>query len=120
MRARKMMILRLRRHSVFAPLAAIVVAALSALCWFAEPGSPNLRAIRFENVADKAGIRFTVRNSATPEKHLIETMIAGVAVLDYNNDGWPDIYFVNGAAMPGLSKRGESFWNRLYRNNHDG
>ncbi len=76
--------------------------------------------IRFEDVAAKAGVRFTVRNSASPEKHLIETMIAGVAVFDYNNDGWPDIYFVNGASEPALSKDDESFWNRLYRNNGDG
>ncbi len=111
---------RFRRHSLFLLAAAMVFGSLAPMSWYAEPGPLNLRPIRFENVAGKAGIRFIVRNSATPEKHLIETMIAGVAVFDYNNDGRPDLYFVNGAAMPGLSKDDDSFWNRLYRNNGDG
>jgi hypothetical protein len=47
-------------------------------------------------------------------------MTGGVAVIDYDNDGWPDIYFVNGAKLPEMNKTGPQFWNRLYRNNHDG
>ena len=47
-------------------------------------------------------------------------MISGVAVFDYNNDGKPDIYFVNGARIPELDKTGPEFHNRLYRNNGDG
>ena len=47
--------------------------------------------IAFENVAARAGLHFVLDNSATPEKHQPETMIAGVAVFDYNNDGLPDI-----------------------------
>ncbi|MCX6626634.1 MAG: VCBS repeat-containing protein, partial [Candidatus Solibacter sp.] len=50
----------------------------------------------------------------------IETMPGGVAVLDYDNDGFEDIYFVNGAAIPSLVKSGKSYWNRLYHNNRDG
>ncbi len=61
-----------------------------------------------------------VKNGATGEKHQIETMIAGVAVLDYDGDGWPDIYVANGATVPGLQKIDASFSNRLFRNNHDG
>src|SRR5579863_1541172 len=115
-----MMIRRSRRPSIVALVAAILVAIGASMCWYAEPSLPSTPSIHFEDVAAKAGIRFAVRNSATPEKHLIETMIAGVAVLDYNNDGWPDLYFVNGASVPALSKDDESFWNRLYRNNRDG
>ena len=59
---------------------------------------------------------FVLRNSATPEKHQIETMVGGVAVLDFDNDGLPDIYFVNGAKQPGLVKVDPSFHNRLFRN----
>jgi hypothetical protein len=47
-------------------------------------------------------------------------MLAGVALIDYDNDGLLDIYFVNGAAMPDLVKNGEAYSNRLFRNNGDG
>ena len=57
-----------------------------------------------------------LENSATPNKYMIETMPGGVAVLDYNGDGRPDIYFTNGAAIPSLEKDSPKFWNRLYRN----
>jgi len=46
--------------------------------------------------------------------------LGGVAVFDYNNDGLPDIFFTNGAAIPSLEKSDPSFYNRLYRNNGDG
>jgi Tfp pilus assembly protein PilF len=61
-----------------------------------------------------------VRNGATGAKHQIETMLAGVAVFDFDNDGWPDIFVANGAAIPSLTKSDPSFHNRLFRNNHDG
>ena len=61
-----------------------------------------------------------LKNSAAGEKHLIETMTGGVAVFDYDGDGWPDIYVVNGAAIPSLEKTDSSYHNRLFRNNRDG
>jgi enediyne biosynthesis protein E4 len=63
-----------------------------------------------------SGIDFVLRNGATPEKHQIETMVGGVAVIDYDQDGLPDLYFVNGARQPQLEKVDSGFWNRLYRN----
>ncbi|MCW5962805.1 MAG: CRTAC1 family protein [Bryobacterales bacterium] len=57
-----------------------------------------------------------LRNDATPRKRLIETMTGGVALFDFDNDGLPDLYFVNGAPMGTLRKDGPSWWNRLYRN----
>src|SRR5713226_4514750 len=66
------------------------------------------------------GIDFTLRNSPTSQKYLIETMGGGVALLDYNNDGQLDIFFVNGGRLPGdFSRRDPAFWNRLYRQNPD-
>jgi hypothetical protein len=82
--------------------------------------APNPPAIRFENIAAKAGVNFITRNSPTPNKNQIETMVAGVALLDYDGDGWLDIYLVNGAAIPSLQKESPAYWNRLYHNNHDG
>ena len=81
--------------------------------------SPLAGSVRFENIAASAGVKFTLRNSATPNKYQIEPMVAGVAVFDYNNDGLGDIYFVNGARIPGLAKTGAEYYNRLYRNNGD-
>jgi enediyne biosynthesis protein E4 len=61
-----------------------------------------------------------VNNGAQGDMHQIETMIAGVAILDYDGDGWPDIYIANGAQIPTLKKPDASFSNRLFHNNHDG
>ncbi len=77
---------------------------------------PALAPIRFRDVAGSAGLDFVLQNNPTPRKHMIETMPGGVAVLDYNGDGWTDIYFTNGAAIPSLEKDSPKFYNRLYRN----
>jgi hypothetical protein len=71
-----------------------------------------LSALSFEDL----GVHFTLQNDATPQKHQIETMTGGVAVLDYDADGRPDLYFVNGARQPSLRKTGPLYYNRLYRN----
>jgi enediyne biosynthesis protein E4 len=76
--------------------------------------------IVFEDVALHAGISFVLNNSVTAEKYSIETMIGGAAVFDYDNDGHLDIYFPNGARLPGFDKSDPSFANRLYRNNGNG
>jgi len=76
--------------------------------------------IRFEDIAEKAGIHFVTENSPTPEKHQPETMPAGIALFDYDGDGLLDIYLVNGAEMPSLKKTGPKYYNRLYHNNGDG
>ncbi len=88
----------------------------------ARSGQPaeTVLPIRFRNVAAGAGINFTLRNAASPQKYLVETMTGGVAAFDYNNDGHTDIYFVNGSALPALRKTSPEYWNRLFRNNGDG
>jgi hypothetical protein len=76
--------------------------------------------IAFEDPIERSGIRFQLKNSISPQRYSIETMLGGVAVFDYNNDGLLDIFFTNGAAIPSLEKTDPSYWNRLYRNNGDG
>ncbi|MDQ2777499.1 MAG: VCBS repeat-containing protein [Acidobacteriota bacterium] len=87
---------------------------------FLSAAVPVIARISFKDVAKEAGIRFILDNSATPEKHQIETMIGGVAVFDYDNNGRPDIYFLNGARLPGMDKSDPKYWNRLYRNDGNG
>jgi hypothetical protein len=76
--------------------------------------------ISFEDLIERSGVRFRINNSISPQRYSIETMLGGVAVFDYNNDGLLDIFFTNGAAIPSLEKTDASYWNRLYRNNGDG
>jgi enediyne biosynthesis protein E4 len=78
-------------------------------------------------VSPTQGLDFTLQNSPTPQKYLIETMPGGVALLDYNNDGLLDIFLVNGGRVTSPMQTPENFdrhdltyWNRLYRQNKDG
>jgi hypothetical protein len=66
---------------------------------------------RFVDVTAKAGITFVHASAATPDKYMFETFGSGVAWIDFDSDGFVDLYFVNSA--PGSS-------NALYRNNGDG
>ena len=81
-------------------------------------GAPGT--IRFDEVAGKVGLKFTTLNSPTPNKNQIETMVAGVALFDYDGDGYLDVYLVNGAAIPSLKKESPKYWNRLFHNNRNG
>ena len=81
----------------------------------------------FEDVTTASGIRFKHQASRTSRKYLPESMGAGVAIFDYDNDGWMDLFFVNGAKLQDPMPRGSSpdksdprNWNRLYHNNRDG
>src|SRR5207302_8999428 len=71
------------------------------------------------------GLDFTLQNSPTPEKYLIETMPGGVALLDYNNDGLLDVFLVNGGHVDPkhpekFDRHDPRYWNRLYRQDKDG
>ncbi|NWF83565.1 MAG: CRTAC1 family protein [Bryobacteraceae bacterium] len=72
--------------------------------------------IRFEDVGARAGVGFVLENGAKGRFHQPELMAGGIAVFDYNNDGKLDLYFTNGAELPGLEKSSPKYHNRLYRN----
>lgn len=76
--------------------------------------------IRMIEGAAAAGLDFVLRNGATGRKYQVETMPGGLGVIDYDGDGWADLFCVNGAALPSLKKTGPEYWNRLYHNNRDG
>ena len=77
-------------------------------------------AIRFEEIAQKAGLHYITANGNTENKNQPQTMVAGVALFDYDGDGYLDVYLVGGAAIPSLQKESPAYWNRLFHNNHDG
>jgi hypothetical protein len=89
--------------------------------------SDQSASLRFADVTKQCGVQFLHRSSATSKKYLPETMGAGVALLDYDNDGRLDVYLVNGASIkdptaPGTipKKDDPSYWNRLYHQKRDG
>jgi hypothetical protein len=63
---------------------------------------------------------FRLESDITPAKNAPETMGGGVAVLDYNGDGRPDIFFTNGADIASLKKNDPKYDNRLFRNDGNG
>jgi hypothetical protein len=78
-------------------------------------------ALPFTDVTAKAGIGFRHFSGMTDKKLLPETMGAGVIVLDFDNDGRPDLLFLNGCPWPGLAKSGDKLPTpALYRNRGDG
>jgi hypothetical protein len=89
-----------------------------ALLAASKPGEQSR--ITFENRQEKSGVTFVLNNGTTDDKPIIDSTLGGVALLDYDNDGYLDIFLTNGASIPGLRKSNRTFSNRLYHNNRDG
>ena len=84
------------------------------------PAADPARAPLFEEIDPaKSGIAFVHENAMSPERYLPETMGPGVAFLDYDNDGWMDIYIVNSGPCDFFTPK-TPLRNALYRNNRDG
>src|ERR1700675_1067411 len=75
--------------------------------------------IRFVDATAASGISFCHHSGAFGKKYLPETMGSGVCVLDYDNDGWQDILFVNSMDWQGHKGAAKSY-PALYHNNKDG
>jgi enediyne biosynthesis protein E4 len=75
----------------------------------------------FEDVSEKAGLTHWTHKMGTPEKkYIIETNGSGVGLIDFDNDGWLDIYVVNGSTFNALDGKEMPPHAALFRNNHDG
>jgi hypothetical protein len=75
--------------------------------------------VQFSNIAEKAGIHFKHENGASPQKYLPETMGSGGLFFDYNNDGWLDVFLVNGGSFVD-KQAAAAARHRLYRNTGGG
>ena len=73
----------------------------------------------FVDVSRSAGIDFHLTCGSLEKRYITESMCGGIAVFDYDNDGWMDIFLVNGSTLEDLPA-GKCHPSKLYRNNHDG
>ena len=114
--------------SLAVPLCALNVAfaqmgGMGAGPAIAPPGAKNTKCSgrpvpQLEDITAAAGITFK-HNTAPSKKYIIESMTGGVVLIDYDRDGWPDIYFTNAPTVDEALK-GVRAPGALYHNNHDG
>ena len=84
-------------------------------------GTVKTGPIIFVDIAAKAGLTQWHHQMGTPNKqYIIESIGSGVALLDYDNDGWMDIYLVNGSTIPAMDGKATPPHAALFHNNHDG
>ena len=74
---------------------------------------------QFLDVTRASGIDFHLTCGGPEKRYIMESMCGGIAVFDYDNDGWMDILLVNGSTLQDLGA-GKCHVSKLYRNNHDG
>lgn len=89
------------------------VPAASSAAGSVVPNYPKL-----VDITDSTGIRFE-HVSSPEQRYIVESMSGGVALIDYDRDGWPDIYFTNAQTVE-MALQGRKSRSALYRNNHDG
>ncbi len=97
---------------------------LMALVWgVAEAqkrtATPAVPAFRFDDVTAAAGIQFHLTCGSASKEYIMDSLCGGVAVLDYNGDGWMDLFLLNGSTLEGL-RTGKHPVSKLYRNNGKG
>ena len=87
-----------------------------------SPGQANQLPV-FSDITSSSKMTFLNAASHTSQKYLLESMVGGVAMFDFDQDGYLDLYFVNGAALDDPMPKGKlpdksapRYWNRLYRN----
>jgi hypothetical protein len=83
-----------------------------------SPG-PSGASVSFQNIASTAGLDFVHTNGGSPEKHLAEIMGSGGLFFDYDNDGWIDVFLVDGGSLADPQVAGRAR-HRLFRNRQNG
>jgi hypothetical protein len=82
------------------------------------PPKPDEPYPQLADITARTGIAFE-HLSSPEQKYIVESMSGGVALIDYDRDGWPDIYFTNAQSVE-MALAGKKARSALYRNNHDG
>jgi hypothetical protein len=109
----------LRQYGAAVIVALLCVALVAVRSSALQPANSEM-GIKFVNVAEQAGIKHkTIYGDEHKNRYLLETTGCGVAFIDFDNDGWQDVFLVNGARLDDLPK-GQTPTNHLYRNNGDG
>ena len=105
----------------------MTLAAIGILAAQESVKQESSSSIKFSDITDRTGLKFQYLASHTTKKYLPETMGAGVALFDYDNDGRLDLFLVNGAPIDDPTpkgtiprKTGPEYWNRLYHQRADG
>ncbi|HSR52222.1 MAG TPA: CRTAC1 family protein [Acidobacteriota bacterium] len=91
-------------------------------CWFLSAGLTYAQEapFRFQEGAAGAGLTFAHVSGGAEKKYILESMSGGVALFDYDGDGWVDIYLVNGGRWDDVLQQRRSVRNALFRNRGDG
>lgn len=83
-----------------------------------SPKCINRKVPQLEDITAKSGINFS-HTSSEDKKYIFESMSGGVIIIDYDRDGWPDIYLTNAPTID-MALHGKTSLGALYHNNHDG
>ncbi|HSE33651.1 MAG TPA: CRTAC1 family protein [Pyrinomonadaceae bacterium] len=99
----------------------LVLALLTSVTRMASQArsTPSAATVTFEDITKKSGITWIHNNAQSAARHLPETVGGGCAFVDYDNDGWLDIFFVNSGTSDFFTPA-TPLRNALYRNNRDG
>ncbi len=81
-----------------------------------SPPSSSPSPIQLRDVSQETGISFVHTDGSSGERYIVETVTAGLALFDYDGDGYIDVYFLNGAPLRGAQTDGPLPRNALYRN----
>jgi len=106
-------------RSVLSCGALACVCAASTLLGAALTLQPQGDAVTFTDVTHESGLEFHPVNGASPQKHIVETMGSGALFVDFDDDGWLDVFLVDGGSVTDATVAARAR-HRLYRNKRDG